>query len=301
MIQPVSDIGSNADENIAHAAKIIGRSQHRRLIFDAIYRGKKRIKCVSTLMAGTALSRNRVLDAGKALADNHLVRTTKVNAETCYEKIDFYHRHKTKILSLVASPSKLKAFPTKRSPKVVSRIVELHISSARAQIKQVSVDDIDSFSRVRGKKTGEQLGDEYSETEFKHGIKDIVGEAGQFKDWGGEVSDLYTTRLMIGRQRTSTALALKGPGATGKLTPGKMGKNGDQIQRLFEAPAEIFLVQYCRQIDQSVVTQMERLAVAKSVLTGKVVRYGVIDGQDSRRLVMAYPNAFQRNKRKKQS
>jgi hypothetical protein len=299
VIQPVSDIGSNAEENIAHAAKIIGRSQHRRLVFNAIYTGKTRIKCVSSLMEQTSLSRNRVLDAGKALADNRLVRTTKLNSETCYEKIDFYHRHKAKILSLVASPAKLRSFPTKRNPKPAGPVVKLRISSDRAQIKQLSLDDIESFRRVRGKKTTEQLGDEYSESEFKEGIKNIVGEGGQIKDWGGEVSDLYTTRLMVGHRRTPVAIALKGPGASGKLTPGKMGKNGDQIQRLFEAPAELFLVQYCRQIDQSVTTQMERLAVAKSVLTGKVVRYGVIDGQDSRRLVVAYPKAFpQRTNRK---
>lgn len=299
MIQPVSDIGSNAEENIAHAAKIMGRSQHRRLVFDAIYTGKTRVKSVSSLMETTGLSRNRVLDAGKALADNRLVKPTKLNSETCYEKIDFYHRHKTKILSLVASPTKLKSFPTKRNPRMPGSAVELRISTTRAQIKQVSLDDIQSFRRVRGKKTTEQLGDEYSETEFKQGIKNIIGEAGQFKDWGGEVSDLHTTRLMVGHRRTPVAIALKGPGTTGKLTPGKMGKNGDQIQRLFEAPAEVFLVQYNRQIDQSVLAQMERLAVAKSVLTGKAVSYGVIDGQDSRRLVLAYPDAFQRTKNKK--
>lgn len=293
MIQAVSDVGSNAEENIAHAAKIIGRSQHRRVVFDAINTGKTRIKCVSALMESTCLSRNRVLDAGKALADNRLVKATKVNAETCYEKIDFYHRHKTKILSLAASPTKLKSFPTKRNPTVPSRVVELRISSTRAQVKQVTLDDIESFRRVRGKKATDQLGDEYSEAEFKQGMKNIVGEVGQFKDWGGEVSDLYTTKMMMGHRRIPVAIALKGPGTTGKLTPGKMGKNGDQIQRLFEAPAELFLVQYCRQIDQSVTAQMERLAVTKSVLTGKVVCYGVIDGQDSRRLVMAYPNVFQ--------
>ena len=91
------------------------------------------------------------------------------------------------------------------------------------------------------------------------------------------------------------ALALKGPGTKGKLTPGKMGRNGDQIQRLFEAPAEVFLVQYCRQIDLAVPAQMRQLAIVKSLMVGTHVFYGVINNKDSRRLVLAYPLAF-RNK-----
>ena len=71
-----------------------------------------------------------------------------------------------------------------------------------------------------------------------------------------------------------------------------MGKNGDQIQRLFEAPAEAFVVQYCRQIDLTVLAQMRQLAIAKSLMTGTRVLYGVIDGTDSRRIVRAYPTAF---------
>lgn len=95
------------------------------------------------------------------------------------------------------------------------------------------------------------------------------------------------------------ALALKGPATRGKLTPGKMGRNGDQIQRLFEAPAEAFSVQYCRQIDSSVLTQMKQLAIVKSLMTGTRIFYGLIDGNDSRRLVLAYPRAFARANRPK--
>ena len=106
------------------------------------------------------------------------------------------------------------------------------------------------------------------------------------------MADLFTSRFRIAGRRRPVALALKGPGAKGKLTPGKMGKNGDQIQRLFEAPAEVFLVQYCRQIDLAVPAQMRQLAIVKSLMAGTRVFYGVIDGKDSTRLVRAYPSAF---------
>jgi len=291
MIQPVSDIASNAEENIAHAAKIIGRSRHRRLVFDAIYTGKKRVKHISDLMKTTHLPRKSVLRAGKALADNRIVKQAR-DGETRYEKIDFYHQHKRRILSLAASPARLKAFPTKRNPYGSGHIIRVRIVRDRAKTSQVTLIDIDSFRHARRKKVKGYLDNRLSESQFKNGLKRIIGEEGNFKDWAGETSDLYTTKLYLRRRRVSAALALKGPATKGKLTPRKMGKNGDQIMRLFEAPAELFLVQYCRQIDQSIVKEMEIQAVAKSVYTGNRIRYGIVDGQDSLRLVEAYRDAF---------
>lgn len=301
MVQPVSDIGSNAEENVAHAAKVIGRSSHRRKVFGAIYTGKRRTKTVSELMRTTSLSHTRVLDAGKRLADNRLVRATKLNGKTAYEKIDFFHSYKRRILNLASSPAKLKAFPTKRNPVATTRMVQVRLSSQRAQVQHLTVDEIDSFRRVRSISNSEpEIGDELSEAEFKRGLQKILGEDGRFKDWGGEISDLFTTQFRVGGTRRPTALALKGPGTKGKLTPGKMGKNGDQIQRLFEAPAEVFLVQYCRQVDSAVPTQMRQLAMVKSLMMGTRVFYGVIDGKDSRRLVRAYSDSFRRAARRKE-
>ncbi len=299
MVQPVSDVGSNAEENIAHAAKVLGRSAHRRSVFEAIYTGKRRAKKVSELMRSTKLPHRRVLDAGKRLADNRLVKTAKLDGETAYEKIDFFQSNKRRILGLASSPARLAAFPTKRNPRP-TRVVHVRVSGQRAQIRHVTVDNIESFGKVR--KVGNsapEIGNEYSEENFKHGIQRIIGEGGRFKDWGGEVADLFTTRFRLDGRRRPVALALKGPATKGRLTPGKMGKNGDQVQRLFEAPAEGFLIQYCRQIESSVLTQMKQLAIVKSLMTGARVYYGLIDGNDSRRLVLAYPRAFARAGRRK--
>jgi len=292
MVHPVSDIGSNAEENIAHAAKVLGRSKHRRSVFEAIYTGKQKAKKVSELMRSTRLPHRRVLDAGKRLADNRLVKPIKLDGGTAYEKIDFFQSNKRRILSLASSPAKLKAFPTKRNPRPTREIV-VRLSGHRAQIRHVTVDDVESFSKVRKvRNSAPDIGDELSENNFKQGVQRILGEGGRFKDWGGEVADLFTTKCRLNGRRRPVALALKGPATKGKLTPGKMGKNGDQIQRLFEAPAEVFLIQYCRQIDPSVLTQMKHLAAAKSLMTSSRISYGVIDGSDSRRLVLAYPDAF---------
>lgn len=299
MVQAVSDVGSNAQENIAHAAEIIGKSEHRRLIFDAIYTGKRKMKDVMTLMTTTRLPRTRVLDAGKKLADNKIVTQTKIGKTTAYEKIGFFQAHKQKILSLAASPSKLKRYPTKRNAPVASPSVQVPIRPARARVKQISIDDIDSLKTAWSVEAPNMLENEMSEETFKTGLQKIIGESGTFKDWGGEVADLYTTRLKIGGVRKATAIALKGPAQKGKLTPGKMGKNGDQIQRLLEAPAEVFLIQYCRQIDHSVVAQMEKLAIVRSLFVGKPILFGIIDGQDSKRITMAYAGDFTRKARRR--
>jgi hypothetical protein len=120
----------------------------------------------------------------------------------------------------------------------------------------------------------------------------VIGEKGTFKDWGGEKSDLWTTRIRVGGRRRSAAIALKGPGLKSKLTPARMGRNGDQIQRLFTSTAEVFLVQHWREIDESVVVQLETFAKVKSLATGEEILFGTIDGEDSKRLTAAYPKEF---------
>ena len=97
----------------------------------------------------------------------------------------------------------------------------------------VTVDDIDSFSKVLDI---DEIPGEYTriyESKFKAGVAAILGEKDLFKDWGGELNDLSSTKVRIDGKRRMSAFAFKGPGTSGKLTPCKMGKNGDQIQRLF--------------------------------------------------------------------
>lgn len=106
---------------------------------------------------------------------------------------------------------------------------------------------------------------------------------------------MFSTCLMLEGKRRDVAFGLKGKGMTGRLTPKKMGHNGDQVQRLFRSTAEVFLVQYWSKIDESILEQMENFAVAKSAVEGKKVYYGIIDGQDTMRLIAAYPECFPDN------
>ncbi len=71
-----------------------------------------------------------------------------------------------------------------------------------------------------------------------------------------------------------------------------MGKNGDQIPRLFQSPADVFLVQYWGEVDPATHKELETHAIAKSYAEGRLIRHGVIDGQDSLRLKKAYQEKF---------
>lgn len=151
-------------------------------------------------------------------------------------------------------------------------------------------DDVDQFRKVKKVKTAPKI--RISESSFKKGIQRIIGQPGTFKDWGGESNDLYTTKVMIDGRRIPTAFAFKGPGKSGPLTPAKLGKNGDQIQRLFAAPADLFVVQYHDQVAQSVVEQMEAFAKVTAMHGAKAIAFMIIDGDDSNRLMAAYPKQF---------
>jgi hypothetical protein len=51
--------------------------------------------------------------------------------------------------------------------------------------------------------------------------------------------------LKLGAQRISPAFAFKGPARFHPMTLADLGKDGDQIDRLFSEPADILLLQHC--------------------------------------------------------
>jgi len=251
----VYDARSNANEQIVHAATIIGRSKRCYMVFEAIYRGKKAIKSVKYIESMISSMNNvEVLQQGKKLASNGIVEQVKIKEEgTGYKKDRFYSQHYRKILSIAGKKEKIKKIPTKRNSGNTVNIINKATIKKFVNVSQVTVDDIDNFAKVKNiKKASIKIIPIY-EKPFKEGIKRIIGEAGKFTDWGGEKNDLFSTRLKIKGKRYPCAFAFKGKGKTGVLTPNKMGKNGDQIQRLFNSQADVFIVQYYDNIDESII------------------------------------------------
>jgi len=62
-------------------------------------------------------------------------------------------------------------------------------------VAQITVDDIDSFSKVKRVNRSVSAPIPMAESRFKNGIIRILRQPGKFKDWGGEKNDLCSTRL----------------------------------------------------------------------------------------------------------
>jgi hypothetical protein len=288
----VSDARSNPNEQIDHAVSTLGRSKHRRQVFEAVYYHKSRVKSADQIATMTGLPRIRVLQEANALAAKQIIGKVQEKGQLiAYEQDSFYQANKREILRLLDDKKKREAYSTKRRPSSTIT-VNLHSGTRGAKAHFVTIDDISSFAGVRNIAPTTAAA-KLSEAAFKRGLQNIIGENGTFTDWGGEQNDLFTTWIRIAGRRRRAAFALKGPGAKGKMTLRHLGKNADQIPRLFQSPADVFFVQYHDEIDQMVVAEMQVHARELARNESRAVWFGVIDGQDSKRLVAAYPNAFE--------
>jgi len=299
----VSDTSSNRRDQIANFADLLRNAKARQKVFNAIYRGKKRSKIIAEIAKATGFTAKRVASIAGPLAHGeklfeqgralHGGRKT-----TAYKKIPFVARNREQILALANNKSRAERYHTKTNPKIS---VNVRISKGqkitvrvpfRVRSKFIRADDIKEFSKSRkinsidGLKTAR-----LSEANTKAGFLKLLGETKSPKDWGGEINDIFTDRVTLFGKKRRAAFALKGPAQKGALVPGKMGKNGDQIQRLFDTPASIFFVQYEGEVKESVYKLMEELSKARAI-TGGEIFWGVIDDDATKRLRKAYPRAF---------
>lgn len=160
---------------------------------------------------------------------------------------------------------------------------------------QIHAEDIESFQKIRDvdinsishflKENGYL---DISEDKIQVGLERILNEKFHKKDWGGEYNDLFTSNLLFKGSRKSTAFLLKGNGlkvATMEIK--HCGKNGDQLLRLFESPAELFVIQFVGNISESIIKDVEG-KVEQLRAKGKQSHYCLINGVDTARLMYAY-------------
>jgi hypothetical protein len=288
-----NDLGSNLPENIERWAPMLRHGGRNRRAFDEIYSSKKAFWRIDEIATATGLSRKNASEAAKALHDRDLLNRTP-GLPIRYAKRPDVYREKRKLLRYADNPKKLAVLPTKRRHQPTARSLRPNAMVGRAI--HITVDDIDSFSRVKRispddvpqKLIPERLAEEV----FKNGLENILGERTRLKDWGGENLDLYSTNFIIKGKRKAVGIALKGPAKSGPLTPGKMGKNGDQIDRLFTQAVDVAIVQYEGDIAPSVPSLMDKLAREKARSEEKNIYYCLINLLDSYRLRLAYPMAF---------
>jgi hypothetical protein len=154
---------------------------------------------------------------------------------------------------------------------------------------EVHVPQIDSFAKaesIQDRRTKVSLTPlkDVPEAAIKMAFAEIINEPVVPKDWGGETSDLFSSSVVLGGQRISTAFLLKGPAKFHPMTPADLGKNGDQIGRLFDEPAELLILQHCHEVTTAVRKQMR--AYAQQM--GNPRRFCIIDGYDTLRILKAY-------------
>jgi len=290
MPRSVSDSRSSDREQIEYAARKIGKSPVRRAVFSAICYGKQKLKNISEIVEKTGFPRKSVLWEAKKLDSWQILEQVESGVNPVYKKDPFYCQHAKEILNYAKDRKKREKIPTKRNRQAISSTLTITIPKVPrkfVQVCPVSVDDIDSFSKV--KKIGSMPYIFRAESEIKSLFKKILKERGHFQDWGGEPNDLFS-HVKIKNKRYSVAFAFKGKSKKKikKLMPKDMGKNGDQIYRMFRSPANVFFVQFVGQIDESVLSLMEQLAISKSYTTSNPIFYGIIDGDDTSRIFSAY-------------
>lgn len=155
----------------------------------------------------------------------------------------------------------------------------------------IPVDEFDSFSRVNSVPAHAVAGSvpvSASEQEVKELIHAVLGDPFKLSDWSGEQNDIYTSRVEYQGRRLLAAFLLKGPAVRGRLTIAKCGKNGDQIQRLFQSPADVFFIQFNGEVDQRVFEEA-RQKTSGLRLSGRAdAAFCIIDGLDTARFLKAF-------------
>jgi hypothetical protein len=289
----VIDVSSNQEENVKRWARALKGGGAKLQVFKTIYSGKRRrwlAKDISDLSEGR-LSPKRVTEVGKQLVGDVLIK--QVGAyPVAYEKIDEVHHRKRQVLMLATNGEKRESLATKRQPRVTVRVAPTGYRQRTGRANLITIDDVDQFLKVRRIRAA-QSGTPLPEAAFKRGLQALFRDTGVFKDWGGEHNDFFTNKLQIHGKRYMAAFALKGPGVGVRcIMPGKWGKNGNQIQRLLEAPADIFMLQFEGQIHEDSVEQLKKLTELRAYQEKRTLYYGYLDRDDCARLRAAYPAEF---------
>jgi len=110
----------------------------------------------------------------------------------------------------------------------------------------------------------------------------LLSEFEPAKDWGGEEADVFSSNLTVDGQRRSAAFLLKGPSKFHEMKLTDCGKNGDQIVRLYNTPADVFVLQHCHKVSPAVRKTMEAFALSNY---SQSRQYLIIDGYDTARIL----------------
>ena len=294
-IQHVTEFSASSEETIHKIAEELAGSDRKLKIFKAVYSGGNKPKNAAALATLTGLTETVVLQLATPMAHQQYFETLKHEGRVSFRKYHHINANKDKIMRLAQNPKQLEKHATTRTARQTVLVQVDARKRTEISVREIFIDDVEEFHDVldlKPSKLPALVPARLPEKIFKYGIASVLGNQGKFQDWGGEKNDLYSTHVTIGGRRISTAFALKGPATAPPLTIAKLGKNGDQIPRLFSTTAEAFFVQFEGTIEEAVKADMLAHAVKKSHETGKEILYGLIALEDSHRLRARYASHF---------
>jgi hypothetical protein len=174
-------------------------------------------------------------------------------------------------------------------PYIIGDLVERHKSGIELRLKdtlRLHLTDIRQFRKIdfEWNPTAKQFAAlrDVPEAVVKQALSKLLDEFELAKDWGGEETDLFSGNLLVGRKRYSAAFLLKGPAKFHEMKMTDCGKNGDQIYRLFNTPADVFVVQHCHKISPAVRRTVEAFTLTQYA---RKAHYALIDGYDTCRIL----------------
>lgn len=123
------------------------------------------------------------------------------------------------------------------------------------------------------------------ERQVKELLCNLLEEPSVPKDWGGEESDIFSANVRVDGRRQTAAFMLKGPAKFHEMTMKDCGANGDQIYRLFNIPADIYVLQHCHAVGAAVRKTMEAFAFERAFV--QPCRFMIMDGYATANLLRA--------------
>jgi hypothetical protein len=155
---------------------------------------------------------------------------------------------------------------------------------ARTDAVEISCWDIDQFQPHKDVDTRDvTLPLRVSERVIKDRLNALLGERESAGDWGGEDDDIFAT-CSVGGREFPIAMMLKGPSVPRPMRIKDAGANSDQVLRVAEAPAAVFVVQHVHKISEAVRRQL-RMNIEALRSRGVEAYCAFIDGVQTYKLL----------------
>jgi len=171
--------------------------------------------------------------------------------------------------------------------RITRKYLERIVANSYARLAPEEIDSFERIVEIEENEVAPLTPLDLLEADVKQYLCDIIGYPFPQKDWGGETCDLFCN-VRFRRKSIPAAFVLKGKSyADHPLRIADLGKNGDQLVRLFALPAKLFVVQSNGPIDGAVYNQIQA-QVAEKLMMNQPVYYLVLDGVQTARLFRAY-------------